>query len=110
MEQSIGRGEGIYGREVRDMGMLISICICLCSYECVCVCMCFVCVLGGVSPSLLCLYIKKNEICNLYGLAAGKKDLAHGVSCLDLSLKVLESQIFLANLLDHSADVIQIIS
>ena len=42
---------------------------------CVCV---FVCVLGEVSPSLLCLYIKKNEICNLYGLAAGKKDLAHG--------------------------------
>ena len=103
MEQSIGRGEGIYGREVRDMGMLISICMCLC----VCV---FVCVLGEVSPSLLCLYIKKNEICNLYGLAAGKKDLAHGVSCLDLSLKVLESQIFLVNLLDHSADVVQIIS
>ena len=107
MEQSIG----IYGREVRDMGMLISICMCLCSYECVCVCVCvFVCVLGEVSPSLLCLYIRQNEICNLYGLAAGKKDLAHGVSCLDLSLKVLESQIFLANLLDHSADVVQIIS
>ena len=66
----------------------------------------FVCVLGEVSPSLLCLYIKKNEICNLYGLAAGKKDLAHGVFCLDLSLKVLESQIFLANLSDHSADVV----
>ena len=103
MEQSIGRGEGIHGREVRDMGVLICICICLCSYECVCV---FVCVLGEVSSSLLCLYIKKNEICNLYGLAAGKKDLAHGVFCLDLSLKVLESQIFLANLLDHSADVV----
>ena len=41
MEQSIGRGEGIYGREVWDMGMLISICMCLCSYECVCVYMCF---------------------------------------------------------------------
>ena len=40
MEQSIGRGEGTYGREVRDMGMLISICMCLCSYECVCVCVC----------------------------------------------------------------------
>ena len=66
----------------------------------------FVCVLGDVSPSLLCLYIKKNEICNLYGLAAGKKDLAHGAFCLDLSLKVLESQIFLANLLYHSADVV----
>ena len=103
MEQSIGRGEGTHGREVRDMGVLISICMCLCSYECVCV---FACVLGEVSPSLLCLYIKKNEICNLYGLAAGKKDLAHGVVCLDLSLKVLESQIFLANLLDHSADVV----
>ena len=63
-------------------------------------------VLGEVSPSLLCLYIKKNEICNLYGLAAGKKDLAHGVVCLELSLKVLESQIFLANLLDYSADVV----
>ena len=107
MEQSIGRGEGTHGREVRDMGVLISICMCLCSYECVCVCVCvFVCVLGEVSPSLLCLYIKKNEKCNLYGLAAGKKDLAHGVVCLDLSLKVLESQIFLANLLDHSADVV----
>ena len=105
MEQSIGRGEGTHGREVRDMGVLISICMCLCSYECVCVCV-FVCVLGEVSPSLLCLYIKKNEICNLYGLAAGKKDLAHGVVCLDLSLKVLESQIFLANLLDHSAGVV----
>ena len=105
MEQSIGRGEGIHGREVRDMGVLICICMCLCSYECVCVCV-FVCVLGEVSPSLLCLYIKKNEICNLYGLAAGKKDLAHGVFCLDLSLKVPESQIFLANLLDHSADVV----
>ena len=105
MEQSIGRGEGTHGREVRDMGVLIFICMCLCSYECVCVCV-FVCVLGEVSPSLLCLYIKKNEICNLYGLAAGKKDLAHGVVCLDLSLKVLESQIFLANLLDHSADVV----
>ena len=66
----------------------------------------FVCVLGEVSPSLLCLYIKKNEICNLYGLAAGKKDLAHGAFCLDLSLKVLEGQIFLANLLYHSADVV----
>ena len=109
MEQSIGRGEGIYGREVRDMWVLISICMCLCSYECVCVCV-FVCVLGEVLPSLLCLYIKKNEICNLYGLAAGKKDLAHGVSCLDLSLKVLESQIFLANLLNHSADIVKIIS
>ena len=72
---------------------------------CVCVCV-FVYVLGEVLPSLLCLYIKKNEICNLYGLAAGKRDLAHGVVCLDLSLKVLESQIFLANLLDHSADVV----
>ena len=72
---------------------------------CVCVCV-FVCVLGEVSPSLLCLCIKKNEICNLYGLAAGKKDLAHGVVCLDLSLEVLESQIFLANLLDHSTDVV----
>ena len=99
MDQSIGRGEGIHGRE----GVLICICTCLCSYECVCV---FVCVLGEVSPSLLCLYIKKKEICNLYGLAARKKDLAHGVFCLDLSLKVLESQIFLANLLDHSADVV----
>ena len=69
---------------------------------CVCVCV-FVCVLGEVSPSLLCLYIKKNEICNLYGLTAEKKDLAHGVVCLDLSL---ESQIFLANLLDHSTDVV----
>ena len=105
MEQSIGRGEGIHGREVWDMGVLICICMCLCSYECVCVCV-SVCVLGEVSPSLLCLYIKKNEICNLYGLAAGKKDLAHGVFCLDLSLKVLESQIFLANLLDHSADIV----
>ena len=105
MEQSIGRGEGTHGREVRDMGVLISICMFLCSYECVCVCV-FVCVLGEVLPSLLCLYIKKNEICNLYGLAAGKKDLADGVVCLDLSLKVLESQIFLANLLDHSADVV----
>ena len=38
MEQSIGRGEGIHGREVRDMGVLICICMCLCSYECVCVC------------------------------------------------------------------------
>ena len=103
MEQSIGRGEGIHGREVRDMGVLICICMCLCSYECVCV---FVCVLGEISPSLLCLYIKKNEICNLYGLAAGKKDLAHGVFRLDLSFKVLESQIFLANLLNHSADVV----
>ena len=37
MEQSIGRGEGTHGREVRDMGVLISICMCLCSYECVCV-------------------------------------------------------------------------
>ena len=88
------------------MGVLISICMCLCSYECVCVCMCLCLCLGEVSPSLLCLYIKKNEICNLYGLVAGKKDLAHGVVCLDLSLKVLESQIFLANLLDHSADVV----
>ena len=107
MEQSIGRGEGTHGREVRNMGVLISICMFLCSYECVCVCVCvFVCVLGEVLPSLLCLYIKKNEICNLYGLAAEKKDLAHGVVCLDLSLKVLESQIFLANLLDHSADIV----
>ena len=103
MEQSIGRGEGIHGKEVRDTGVLICICMCLCSYERVCV---LVCVLGEVSPSLLCLYIKKNEICNLYGFAAGKKDLAHGVFCLDLSLKVLESQIFPANLLDHSADVV----
>ena len=87
------------------MGVVISICMCLCSYEYVCVCV-FVCVSGEVSPSLLCLYIKKNEICHLYGLAVGKKDLAHGVVCLDLSLKVLESQIFLANLLDHSADVV----
>ena len=65
MEQSIGRGKGTHGREVRDMGVLISICMCLCSYECVCVrvCVCvFVCVSGEVSPSLLCLYIKKNEI------------------------------------------------
>ena len=38
MEQSIGRGEGTHGREVRDMGVLISICMFLCSYECVCVC------------------------------------------------------------------------
>ena len=53
MEQSIGRGEGIHGREVRDMRVLTCICICLCSYECVCV---SVCVLGEVSPSLLCLY------------------------------------------------------
>ena len=81
------------------------VCVCVCMSVCVCVCV-FVCVLGEVSPSLLCLYIKKNEICNLYGLAAGKKDLAHGVFCLDLSLKVLESQILLANLLDHSADVV----
>ena len=58
---------------------------------CVCV---FVCVLGEVSPSLLCFYIKKNEICNLYRLAARKKDLSHGVFFLDLSLKVLEIQIF----------------
>ena len=105
MEQSIGRGEGTHGREVRDMGALISICVCVRMSVCVCVCV-FICVLGEVLPSLLCLYIKKNEICNLYGLAAGKKDLAHGVVCLDLSLKVLESQIFLANLLDHSADVV----
>ena len=68
---------------------------------CVCVCM-----LSEVSPSLFCLYIKKNEICNLHGLAAGKKDLVNGVFCLDLSLKVLESQIFLANLINHSADVV----
>ena len=90
------------------MGVLICICMCLCSYcVCVCVCVCvFVWVLGEVSPSLLCLYIKKNEICNLYGLAAGKKDLAHRVFRLDLSLKVLESKIFLANLLDHSADIV----
>ena len=60
-----------------------------------CVC---VCVLGEELPSLLCFYIKKNEICNLYRLATRKKDLAHGVFCLDLSLKVLEIQIFfLAN-------------
>ena len=41
MEQSIGRGgggEGTHGWEVRDMGVLISICMFLCSYECVCVC------------------------------------------------------------------------
>ena len=53
-----------------------------------------VCVLGEVSPSLLCFYIKKSEICNFYRLAARKKDLAHGVFCLDLSLKVLKIQIF----------------
>ena len=40
MEQSIGTGEGTHGREVRDMGVLISICMFLCSYECVCVCVC----------------------------------------------------------------------
>ena len=37
MEQRIGRGERTHGREVRDMGVLISICMFLCSYECVCV-------------------------------------------------------------------------
>ena len=75
-----------------SMGVLLCICVCLC--ECVCVC---VCVFGEVSSSLLCLYIKKIEICNLCRLAAGKKDLAHGVLCLALSLKLLESRIFLAN-------------
>ena len=66
----------------------------LCIYVCLCVCVCvFVSVLGEVSPSPLCLYIKKIEICNLYRLA---EHLAHGVFCLDLSLKLLESQIFLA--------------
>ena len=76
------------------MGVLLCMCACLCLCECVCV---FVCVLGEVSPSLLCLYFQKIEIRNLYRLAAGNKDLAHGVFCLDLSLKLLESQIFLAN-------------
>ena len=56
-----------------------------------------VCVLGEESPSLLCLHIKEIEICNLYRLAAGKKDPTHGVRCLALSLKSLESQNFLAN-------------
>ena len=65
-------------------------------YVCACVCVCvFLSVLGEVSPSLLCFYIKKNEICNLYRLAARKKDLAHGVFCLDLSLKVPMKRIFL---------------
>ena len=40
MEQSVGKGEGIHGREVQDMGVLICICMCLCSYECVCLCLC----------------------------------------------------------------------
>ena len=52
----------------------VYVCVCVCVSVCVCA---FVCVLGEVSPSLLCLYIKKNEICNLYRFAAGKKDLAH---------------------------------
>ena len=68
--------------------------VCVCVIVCVSVC---ICVLGEVSPSLLCLYIKKTEICNSYRLAAGNKDLAHGVLCLALSLKLLESQIFIAN-------------
>ena len=60
--------------------------VCVCVSVCVCV---FVSVLGEVSPSLLCFYIQKIEICNLYRLAAGKKDLAHGVFCLDLSLTLI---------------------
>ena len=91
------------------MCVFVFVCVCVCVRACVrvCVCVCvFVCALDEVSPSLLCLYIKKNEICNLYRLAAGKKDIAHGVFCWDLLLKVLESQIFLANFLDHSADVV----
>ena len=67
------------------MGVCVSLSVCVCV---------FVCVLGEVSPSLLCLYIKKNEICNLHRLGAGKKDLAHGVFCLDLSLKVLKARFF----------------
>ena len=60
------------------MGVLLCICVRLC--KCVCA---FVCALSELSPSLLCFYIKKNEICNLYRLAARKKDLAHGVFCFD---------------------------
>ena len=73
------------------MGVLLCIWVCLCLCLCVCVC---VCVLGEVLPSLLSLYIKKNEIRNLYRLAAGKKDLAHGVFCLDLHLKYLKARFF----------------
>ena len=53
-----------------------------------------------------CVCILRKMKYVIYTVAAGKKDLAHGVFCLDLSLKVLESQIFLANNLDHSADVV----
>ena len=69
-------------------------CICVCVFVCVCVCFC---VLGEVFPSLLCLHIKKIEICNLYRLAAAEKDLAHGVLCLTLSPTLLDSQNLLGN-------------
>ena len=54
----------------------------------------FVFVLGEVSPSLLCLYIKKNEICSLYGLAAGKKNLAHEYFAWIHHLKYLKARLF----------------
>ena len=45
------------------------------------------------------LDIKKIVLCNLYRLAAGEKDLAHGILCLDPSVILLDSQNFLAEFL-----------
>ena len=54
----------------------------------------FVCVLGEVSPSLLCLYIKKNKICNYTGLLLERKILHMEYFAWIYLLKYLKARFF----------------
>ena len=79
----------------------------VCVFVCVSVCVhVFVSVLGEVPPSLLCLYIKKIEICNLSGSLLERKILHTESFAWIYNLNYLKARFFWPTSLDHSIYIV----